>query len=73
MASQEERNARLDKLKTAVNAWADKEEERLNAEAALLKKILKGRTGSERLNNASVESASDLLVDELDQFLTGDW
>ena len=72
MASQEERNARLDKLKTAVNAWADKEEERLNAEAALLKKILKGRTGSERLNNTSVESASDLLVDELDQFLTGE-
>lgn len=72
MASQEERNARLDKLKQAVNSWADKEEDRLTKEAALLKKILKGRTGSERLNNASVESASDLLVDELDQFLTGD-
>jgi hypothetical protein len=72
MATQEERNARLDKLKSAVGAWADKEEQRLTRESALLKKILKGRTGSERLNNASVESASDLLVDELDQFLTGE-
>jgi hypothetical protein len=72
VATQEERNARLDKLKTAVNDWADKEEERLTKEATLLKKILRGREGSERLNNASVESASDLLVDELDQFLTGE-
>ena len=72
MASQAERNARLDKLQSAVDAWADKEEQRLTNEVTLLKKILKGRTGSERLNNASVESASDLLVDELDQFLTGE-
>jgi hypothetical protein len=72
MATQAERNARLDKLKSAVDAWADKEEQRLTKESALLKKILKGRTGSERLNNVSVESASDLLVDELDQFLTGE-
>jgi hypothetical protein len=72
MATQEERNARLDKLKSAAVAWADKEEQRLKKESALLKKILRGRTGSERLNNASVEAASDLLVDELNQFLTGD-
>jgi hypothetical protein len=70
MATQEERNARLDKLKSAAVAWADKEEQRLKKESALLKKILRGRTGSERLNNASVEAASDLLVDELNQFLT---
>lgn len=72
MASQEERNARLDKLKSATDAWADKTKRRLEAESTLLKKILKGRTGSERLNNASNEAASDLLVDELTQFLTGD-
>ena len=72
MASKEERDARLDSLKQAVNEWADSETKRLTAESSLLKKILKGREGSERLNNASVESASDLLVDELSQFLTGE-
>lgn len=72
MASQEARNARLDELTDAANVWADKEEARLQKESALLKRILKGRTGSERLNSASSEAASDLLVDELSQFLTGD-
>lgn len=72
MASQDERNARLDKLKTATVEWANKEEERLKKESTLLKKILKGRTGQERLNNASTQAATELLVDELDQFLTGD-
>jgi len=72
VADQAARNARLDKLKSATDAWADKNKTRLEGEARLLKKILKGRTGSERLNNASTEAASDLLVDELTQFLTGD-
>lgn len=72
MASKEARDARLDKLADAAEAWAKKETQRLNKETTLLKTILKGRTGSERLNNASVETGSELLVDELNQFLTGD-
>lgn len=72
MATQEERNARLDQLNDAVEAWARKKKERLEKEALLLKRVLKGRTGAERLNNASVEAASALQVDELSQFLTGD-
>lgn len=66
------RDARLDALGKAVDSWADKRIKRLKAESALLKKILKGRTGAERLNNASVEAASALQVDELTQFLTGE-
>ena len=72
MASTAERNARLDKLESAVDAWADKKKKRLTAESTLLKKVLKGRTGAERLNDASTEAASGLLVDELSQFLTGE-
>jgi hypothetical protein len=72
VATQAERNARLDQLRDAATSWADKEEARLKKQTALLKRILKGRTGSERLNNASTEAASDLLVDEINQFLTGD-
>jgi len=65
------RDERLTKLQQATNEWADKEEDRLNKEVALAKKILLGRTGAERLNNASVQSASELLVDELNNFLAG--
>lgn len=71
MATQEERNARLDVLAAAVKAWAKKERERLQEQATFAKKLLQGRTGAERLNNASTTTASQLLVDEIDQFLTG--
>ncbi len=71
MATQEERNARLDALATATKDWAKKERESLKKQAAMAKKLLKGRTGAERLNNSSVSSATGLLVDEIDQFLTG--
>lgn len=71
MATQEERNARLDALGSAVTAWATQRRQRLENESASLKKLLKGRTGSERLNNTTVTTATDLLVDEIDQFLTG--
>ena len=72
MATQAERNARLDDLGDAVTAWSDKKTRRLQGESTLLKKVLKGRTGAERLNSVSTEAASALLVDELSQFLTGD-
>ena len=71
-ANAELRDQRLDKLADAVNSWADKKKERLEKESTLLKAILKGRTGSERLNNVTVQSANDLAVDEINDFLAGD-
>lgn len=65
------RNARLDALVTATNDWAQKQTDLLNAQVALNKRILKGRTGSERLAQTSVEASSSLTVDEINQFLTG--
>jgi RNase P subunit RPR2 len=72
MASQKDRNARLDKLLEATNSWADSEEKRLKRDVVLMKRIMRGRTGSERLNNVSVQTATVLVVDEISQFLTGD-
>ena len=72
MASQAERNARLDRLSTAADSWANKRKRELEAEARMLRTIMKGRTGSERLNNSTVSAASDLVVEEINQFLTGD-
>lgn len=71
MATQEERNARLDELATATKEWATSERARLNKQVTLSKRMLKGRTGAERLNNTSVTTANVLLVDEINQYLAG--
>lgn len=67
----ERRDELLDKLKTAVDEWADKEEERISAEVTFLKSVLRGRTGSERLSRSNTAEASALLSTDLDSFLTG--
>jgi hypothetical protein len=72
VATQAERNARLDELATATSVWAAKRRAALQKQADFGKKLLKGRTGSERLNNSSVATASELVVDEIGQFLSGE-
>jgi hypothetical protein len=72
VASKAERDARLDELETATEEWAAKRKTYLENQAAIAKKLLKGRTGMERLNNQSVQKASSLLVDEINQFLSGE-
>jgi hypothetical protein len=67
----EERNARLDALGTAISQWAAQRRDYLQKQVAFSKRLLKGRTGSERLNQASVESATALTVDQINEFLTG--
>ncbi len=68
----EARNARLDALGTAIKDWAKARREYLNKQVAFSKRLLKGRTGSERLNQASIESATALTVDSINDFLTGE-
>lgn len=67
-----DRNARLDALKAATQAWASAQRQRLKDQVALGKRILKGRTGSERLAQASVQSVSELTVTQINDFLTGE-
>jgi hypothetical protein len=64
-----DRQARLQALKTATTLYATKRREQLKEQAASNKKILKGRTGSERLAQTAVQSTSDLVVDEIDEFI----
>ncbi len=71
IADKEARDARLDELATATTEWAAKKRKRLQDQVAFSKALLKGRTGGERLNNTVVTSATNLLVDELNDFLTG--
>jgi len=72
VATEEERNARLNALAVATTEWATAERKRLQDQVAAGKRLLKGRTGSERLNNTSVTTAQELLVDEISQFLSGE-
>lgn len=72
MPDKARRDSRLDRLRLATDAWANKERQRLGNEVLLLKKIMKGRTGADRLQNVSVVSGADLLVDELSDFLSGE-
>lgn len=69
VASVAERNARLDALAKAGTAWAGRRREELQKRVALNKKILAGRTGSERLAQASVQAGADLVVDSINDFL----
>jgi hypothetical protein len=68
--SKAERDARLDKLQKATTDWADKRLKQYQDRVASNKALLKGRTGSERLAQASVKAGSDLVVTAIDQFLT---
>jgi hypothetical protein len=69
MTTASERNARLDALVEATKTWATRRREDLKNRATSCKKILQGRTGSERLARASVDAASDLVIQEIDDFL----
>lgn len=71
VASQAERNARLDELAAAVKQWRDKRVLRLEDQVALGRKILRGRRGAQGLQNETTKQASALLVDEIEDFLTG--
>lgn len=67
--ARKERNDRLDELTKSAKAWAEKRTKQLNDQVTFAKRVLTGRTGANRLQNESVSSATQLVVDEIDQFL----
>ena len=67
----DKRNARLDALKSATEAWAKKRTTQMEDQVSFSKQLLKGRNGSERLAAAPVNIAKELLQDSINQFLTG--
>jgi hypothetical protein len=69
MSAVSDRNTRLDALVSATTAWATQRQNDINQRVATSKLILQGRTGSERLAQASVSAASDLVVSSIDDFL----
>lgn len=71
MATTAERNARLDQLEQAVKQYAAVQRKQLTKRVDACKRILRGRTGSERLAQAAVQQSTGLVVNEINEFLTG--
>lgn len=69
MANEADRDARLDSLLTATQDWAKKRRKELQNRIDVSKQILRGRTGSERLAQDSVDAASSVVVEEIEDFL----
>jgi hypothetical protein len=65
------RNNRLDQLSQAAQDWGKSQTDQLNNRVSSAKAILKGRTGSERLAQATVDATSSLVVAQINDFLTG--
>ena len=63
------KNERLDALLDATKKWAAAERARLEEQVVLNKKLLKGRTGMERLAQEGVQATAAVVVDEISQFL----
>jgi len=63
------RDERLLALKTAVEEWADREEQRLEDEAEFLGSVRDGLASSGSLSRQTTAEASALTQDEIDEFL----
>ena len=69
--TKDERNANLDALKSSVDEWVAKEKTRIEEEIAFLRKVLRGRTGSNKANSTNLAQSLKLVTAEIDSFLIG--
>jgi hypothetical protein len=68
----EQRDELLDELLAATNDYYDAESQRIEDEVTFLKSVLRGRTGSERLNRSNTDRARVLVINDLESFLAGE-
>lgn len=71
MADAAARDARLQALLSATQAWATSQTTVINGQVTVLQNILTGRTGSSSLPASAVDATSALVVSSISQFLTG--
>ncbi len=69
--TKDERDANLDALKSSADEWIEKEKTRIEEEIAFLRKVLKGRTGSEKANSTNLAKSLELVTAEIDSFIIG--
>lgn len=71
VVSKAARDARLQALQTAATQWADNRTKYLKDQVTFSQRILRGRTGSEQLTSTAITLATNLVVAEINDFLTG--
>jgi hypothetical protein len=62
------RDENLDKLKSAVQEWGDKEKTRLEEETSYLRSVLEGR-GASDTGTKNISAASELLAQAVTDFI----
>ena len=67
----EHRDGLIDDLDTAIDEWYDKEKKDIEDEVLFLKSVLKGRTGSERLQRTNTEQTRILVLNDITTLLAG--
>jgi len=65
------RDELLDALETAVTEWSDRRTQELQDEVAFLRSVFDGRTDGGRLADYVTQRASALVVDSINDLLTG--
>lgn len=66
----EERNANLDRLKEAVDEWADSEKTRLENEVKFMREVLQGR-GASDVGTQNLAKVLEPLQSEIDAYIVG--
>lgn len=64
------REVRLAALEKALKQFATSQRESIQKRVTAAKAMLRGRTGSDRLNRSANEAVTDLVIEELDDFLS---
>jgi hypothetical protein len=72
VGTKNERDLRLESLQKSVDLWEKATVADLQRRAASSKKILGGRTGSERLQTQVADQAEKLVSESVNYFLTGE-
>jgi len=65
------RDRRLEQLEQAVQQYALRKKERLEADVAFMQSVIDSRTGAGQLSSQSVFDASNLLAESINRFLEG--
>lgn len=64
------RDKNLSDLEKAVSKWGEVVQTRLENEVSFMRSVLEGRTGSKKAGTVTLDSASKLLQEEIDNFIT---
>jgi hypothetical protein len=71
MADVTARNTRLDALLKAAQDWSNAQTSAYQHQVTVLQNILQGRKGAQGMTSSAVSATSDLVIQEINDFLLG--